>query len=265
VAVLVTLSLGMSACGDAGGGKTVATVGRAKVSQTTLDHWMGFMLGSDYVLAIRQRPPDGLVSDPPNYGRCVSMATRLVPEVAGKPKLTTAQVQVKCHQLYAAIKEQALNYILGTLWVRAQVAELRLPIPDESDVTAHLRAVAYADYKSLANYRKLAAEQRHSAGDIRFLAISDLLQDEVSAHIQARATQLGGGEKTFYRLVLQSNARWRAKTNCDPGYRAMECKQYGSAGEATPAGTAALELLHKGVESSADLRSASPDSAPPNS
>jgi hypothetical protein len=245
--VSAALALGLSACGSAGSSadKTVATIGKTKISQATLNHWMNVVLGGDYRAVLAGLSPAGLVSDPPRYPRCVSAAEQ-IPKVA-KPKLTAAQLLSKCHQLYTAVKEQALNYVISVLWSREEAIELGIRMPSEGEISSRLRALIYGQFKDPANFRKVIAGQRRSFADVRFLIKRNLLEGVINPRIKAKATRLGGGERTYYKLILQNNAKWRARTSCSPGYRAWECKQYGLGGEAKPPPDVVLEYIEKGV------------------
>jgi hypothetical protein len=248
LAAILALALGLSACGGGADGKTIATVGHAKVSQATINHWMTVVLGGDYAAALDERAPDGLVSDPVDYSRCASVAARIVPKVEGKPRLSSAQLLQKCRQLNAAIREQALAYVLSVLWSQQEGVERGLKAPTEAQINGHLRALIYSQFKSPANFQKVIAKQRRNLADVRFLIKRNVIQTQITAKLKAQAEKLGGGEPTIYKLVLQSNAHLSAKTSCSPGYRAWECKQYGSAGEAKPPAAVVLERLSKGVE-----------------
>lgn len=246
LAAVASLALGLCSCAG-GGGKTVASIGDTKVSQATLNHWMGVVLGGDYHAALNKTAPDGLVSDPPDYSRCVSVAEGIVPKVSGKPKLSSAQLRLKCRQLNTAIKEQALDYVLSVLWSREEGAELGLHMPSAGEISRHLRELIYSQFKSPDHFRKVIARERRSLADVRFLIKRNILETQIFARVKARAARLGGGEEAAYKLVLQNNAKWQAKTSCSRGYRAWECKQYGSSGEAKPSPDIVLEGLYKGV------------------
>jgi hypothetical protein len=241
-----TVALSLISCGGSEG-KTVATIGPTKVSQATLNHWMGVVLGGDYRAALNKTAPEGLVSDPPDYARCVSVAEGIVPKVSGKPKLTSAQLHLKCRQLNTAIKEQALAYVLSVLWSREEGAELGLHMPSAGEISRDLHDLIYSQFKSPAHFRKVIAGERRSLADVRFLIKRNLLETQIFARLKAHAARLGGGEDTAYRLALQNNAKWQAKTSCSPGYRAWECRQYGSGGEAKPTPDIVLEGLYKGI------------------
>jgi hypothetical protein len=250
---VVGLAFGVSGCGSSRGDRTVATIGNdTKVSQTTLNHWMNVVLGGDYSAALNKQAPIGLVSEPADHARCVSVARRIAPRVGDKPKLTSAQLLVKCHQLYTAIKEQALNYVISVLWSREEAKELGLHMPSEDEISGRLRDLANNIYKGPTEFRKVIAEQRRSLADVRFLIKRNLLEGEIAPRIKVQATKLGGSKRTYYKLILQNNAKWQAKTSCSPGYKAWECKQYGttgeaSAGEAKPPPAVILEYFDKGV------------------
>jgi hypothetical protein len=245
-ALAVGLALSLAACGG-GGEKTVATIaGHTKVSQAMLNHWMVVVLGGDYRAALGELAPEGLVSDPPDYGRCVAVAGRIAPKVGGKPVLSRSQLQLKCRQLNAGIREQTLNYVLSVLWARERAAELGLRMPSEGEISSRLRALIYGQFKDPQNFRKVIAGQRRSIADVRFLIKRNLLEGEIDPHVKAQAKRRGEGPRGYYKLVLQSNAKWQARTSCSPGYQAWECKQY-SGHEAKPPPAVVLEHLQKGV------------------
>lgn len=244
---ILALALNLSACGSSGQGQTIATAGKTEVSQVTIDHWMDVVLGGDYTAALDERAPDGLVSDPPRYTHCVSVAEGIVPKILGKPKLTRTQLRQKCRQLNTAVREQALAYVLSVIWSQEEGAELGIRLPSEREISSHLRELIYSQFKSPGNFQKVIARQHRSLADVRFLVTRNIIQTEIYARIRARAARLGGGKATIYRLVLQNNAKWQAKTSCRSGYRAWECKQYGSAGEAKPPAAVVLEELSKGT------------------
>jgi hypothetical protein len=242
--VAASLILGLSACGGSDP-KIVARIGEhTTVSQAFLDHWMKVVVGGDYRTVIGGLSPDGLVSDPPRFASCASAARR-IPEIAGRRKLTAAQVLAKCHQLNTAVKEQALSYVLSVLWSREEAAALGIPMPSQSEISSRLRTLVYDTSKNPADFRKVLSGQHRSVSDERFLLLRNILVAKIDARIKARAARLGGGIRPFYKLVLQNNAKWKAKTSCSPGYQAWECKQF--KGEAKPPPAVVLEYFERGV------------------
>lgn len=245
LAAIVALALGLSSCGG-GSEKTVATVGKSKVSQAMLDHWMGTAFGGDYRAVLGKSAPSGMVSDPPDYARCVSVAQRIVPKTpSGAPKLNESQLRVKCRQLNDAVREQALSYILSVLWRAEEGVELGKPAT-EREISAKLREVIYAQYRNPAGFRRMLAKERRTVADERFLLKRNILEERFLSRIKARVAKLGGGQQALGKLVLANNAKWTAKTSCSPGYRAWECKEAAGTHEASPSGAVVLERLSRG-------------------
>jgi hypothetical protein len=240
----VSFVLGLSACGGSDQ-RIVARIGdHTTVSQAFLDHWMNVVVGGDYRAVLGGLSPEGLVSDPPHFARCVSAARR-IPEIAGRHKFTAAQMLEKCRQLDTGIKEQALSYVLSVLWSREEAAALGIPMPSQGEISSRLRTLVSSEAKGTAGFLKVLAGQHRSLADERFLILRNILVVKIDARIKARAARLGGGERTFYKLVLENNAKWKAKTSCSPGYEAWECKQY--KGEAKPPPAVVLEHFERGV------------------
>jgi hypothetical protein len=216
------LLLGLSACDSSE--KVVATIGKTKISQAMLDHWMGSVAGSDYHATFNTTAPPGLVSDPPHYARCVQAAASFAPKAAGKPKLSNAQLLVKCRQLNAAVKEQALSYILSVLWRTEEGEEIGSPVT-QAQISAQLAKLIRSNYHSTAEFRQMLADQHRTLSDERFLLKRNMLEQRFLQRTKARVAKLGGGQQTFGKLVLANNAKWKAKTSCSTGYRAWQCKQ----------------------------------------
>jgi hypothetical protein len=240
-----TATVALTACAQSD--RAIATTDGTKVSQATLNHWMEVALGSDYRPIFRAGFPAGLVSDPPEYARCVRVSQE-IPIVPGKSRLTADQRRLKCRQLYAAIKEQALSLVLSSVWTREEAGELGIRMPTENEVDNRVRAYIAHDFTSPADFREVIAEEHRSLSDVRYMIENTLLQGRIASRLKAQAEQLGGtGQAALYKLVLENNAKRQAKTHCDPGYRAPQCRQFASGSEAKPSASLVLEYFHKGI------------------
>jgi hypothetical protein len=239
---LVTLSL--AACGGASS-DTIATVGKSTISKTTLNHWMTTVVGGDYHEVTGLRAPLGLVSEPANYPRCVSTASRIVAESEARPKLRASQLLLKCRQLHAAVKEQAVSYLIAVLWRAEEGVALHANV-SEREVMAQLQGIEHQQFASPVAFRKYLADEQRTLADELYLLKRNLLDTKFLARLKQRTAALGGGEQTTQRLVQENIAHWSAKTDCSPHYLAWQCKQYGSRAAASPSAAVLLEQLHKG-------------------
>jgi hypothetical protein len=241
LAVLVSAVL-LCSCGGSNE-KTVAVVGNTKLSQATLSHWMVVTLGGDYRAAIGATAPDGLVSDPVDYPRCISAARILAHGGKGKP--SDGQLRQKCRQLNAGIKEQALSYVLSVLWAIEEGNEIGSRV-SEGEVTRRMRELADRDYHGPVQFARYLAQLHRTTGDERFLVKRNILEDRFLKRMAKQAGHADNreeAEKAKLQLILKNNAKWTAKTHCSPGYLAWECKQYKPSEAVSPPPAVVLEEL----------------------
>lgn len=241
--VCIALILGLAACGSGSeADKTVAIVGKTKITSDTLNHWMSTIVGGDYQEIVGTPAPDGLVSEPANYAGCVFAAKRIAPRSPAAPKPNAAQIRIACRQLYTAVKEQALSYLISALWRAEEGAELGERVSD-GEVAHQLQEIVYREYKSPAQFRRFLASRHWSVADERYLLKRNLLDTKFLARLEQRKEALGGGERALAKLLRESVAKWSSKTSCSPGYTAWQCRRSSPGVEASPSASQLLEKL----------------------
>src|SRR5258707_7346042 len=221
-ATVLTLAA-LYACGSTSGGDvavaritgTPITITRAAVS-----HWMDTVAGGNYYeLSARHTAPAGLVSDPPNYPRCVK---RLEAAAAASPKkilkLTPLELLEKCRQMNVALKEQATNYLLAAQWVIGFNRELGVTASN-NEVVGLYNNLKAKEFPTAAAQRQFFASQHLTLADELFIVKLDVLKNKDSARVEA------GGQKA-YKVILAAEKRWTGKTTCRPGYVVAHCREY---------------------------------------
>src|SRR6201999_2337646 len=98
--------------GDAATGKrAIANVGGTPITKAQVSHWMASVAGLDYYTASRRAAaPEGLVSDPPNYERCVKQIEAAMNSSRGRVVESSEELQARCRQLYRALRTQAMTH-----------------------------------------------------------------------------------------------------------------------------------------------------------
>jgi hypothetical protein len=229
--VLVAVSIGLStaslvACGstarsgDPSG--VVAQVGHVPITRTVVGHWISALAGGDYFeLSGGHAAPAGLVSDPPNYKRCVTVlqsAKSGAPARSQRP--TGAQLLRKCQQLYQALKTQAIAFLVDAQWAIASSRELGITATD-----AETRQVFEGTRRKL--YGNDAALRRYLAS--RHLTLSDLLlQTRLNLLAQRTLQRLHstGDRRAISAQFNETWARWTRRTSCNGGEIVEHCRQY---------------------------------------
>jgi hypothetical protein len=255
-AVLASLSLGVAglgACGGSGGGgpgDVVAQVGTTAITKATLDHWVATFIRGDYYSAIGRKAPAGLGSDPPNYAACASAAKAAAQQASsGTPQLGKAQLERKCHELYDAVRPEALSYLISVLWSIGEGKERGQEVTD-AEVSRKLAKVVSEQYPKQGQLETFLTDKGWTLADMRYILKRNILAATFLASVEKEANNQGSGQRTLVKLVNGITARWAVKTSCHAGYVVWQCKQYRAAAataSATPAPAAVLEEMAKGL------------------
>lgn len=242
----IVVALTLSACGSSdpqGSSVTVASVGHSTITRGVLSHWMNTMVGGDYNESVGGTAPAGLVSDPPNYAACVRASEAALHAAKNPVSIPTAQkLRGKCRQLYVAIKEQALGYLLSALWLAEEAAEGGYSV-SSAEVQRELQGVKATQYPKPGQFASYLLQKHWSVADELYLLKRNLLDTRFLERLHARAGQGGGSEQEIVRLARQNIAKWSARTRCSAGYRAWQCPRFKTSMEAWPSAAVLLEQL----------------------
>jgi hypothetical protein len=225
-------------CGHSGGipGNAVARVGDTAITDAELDHWMSTLIGGDFTEVGRGHTvPAGLVSEPPDYARCVASLEAAAPkppggsrELASAPaKQTAAQLLVKCHRLYQAIRFQAAAYLVNARWATGVYADLGITASD-ADVKRLLAEVKEREFPKPGQFARYLAVNRRSLSDELFVLKLNVLSNKLERKIHAE------GLRPVTRKLSEAGQRWTAKTTCRPGYVVPHCRQFRKVAKTQP-------------------------------
>jgi hypothetical protein len=191
---------------------------------------METLAGGDYYELSRAHVvPSGLVSDPPNYPRCVAS---LEAAQAASPKklthLTGLKLLAKCRLLYLQLRTQATAYLVKNAVLTASYREGGVTVSDAEVATAFARYKAET-YPTSAQQQRFLAARKLSVADELLIIKMDLLAQKAQAKITT------GGKQAF-AAFLTAQQRWTTKTTCSAGYVVEDCQNY--AGGTQPYGAA---------------------------
>jgi hypothetical protein len=250
--VLLAL-LGITSCGGKAGvsdaGLTHIQGSSESISRGMLDHWMHAMAGGDFRAIIGTKGPKDLVAEPADYPGCMSAAEKIVPRsFTGKPKLSDQQIAFKCHQLYSAIKEQAISFLISVQWTVIEGAEQGLKVSNAQlqREFARYRKHVYPTEADLSGY---LAERNWVRSDVLYQLKRNILVTAILPKFEARVKKAGGGEKVYAKLALERYKALIARTKCQPGFIAPNCSEYREPSSAAPSPNVILEALVKGQAS----------------
>jgi hypothetical protein len=196
---------------------------------------MAVVAGADYYqLSRSQKIPRGLVSDPPNYPRCVTVlesAAAGSPSAGAKPGGT--ELLGKCQQIYQAVKAQAVGFLVYAQWTIGMAREAGLTATKQEALQLYRQVKVRFTPAILAG-------KRWSLSDALFLLKLNVLGQKALKKFEA------GGPQASARLAT-AEERWTAKTTCRAGYVVQYCREHkGGANDAsTPAPSVLMEQVAK--------------------
>jgi hypothetical protein len=242
-AITLLVALSISACGGGSSGDdaVVAKVSDTSVTRADINHWMYALIGGDYYeLSHRHTVPKELVSDPPNYPRCVK---QLEVSAAASPKkivdLTPLELLTKCRQLNEALKEQATNYVIAAHWVMDFNRELGISA-SAAEIETLFKQVKAREYPTEAAERNYLATQHLTLADELLIVKLDVLKNKDSQMVQS------GGQKA-YNKILAAEHHVDAKTTCHTGYVVAHCREYAGGDEQSYRSTPSPAVLMEQV------------------
>jgi hypothetical protein len=215
----VLLAVGLGACGSSGSGEVLAKVGGSPVTQSAVSHWMGSLAGGDYWEVSHGHPlPVGLVSDPPDFARCVA---RLRAAVAANPHGGSASSSVlmkKCREINVALRIQAEGWLVDADWLTS-VYGAEGVVAREPEVRKLFKQLSEREYPTQAALHQYLAQRDSSLADLLFVVKLDVLR----ANAVRKAT---AGGKSVDAEIAAAERRWTAKTICNRGFVVEHCSQY---------------------------------------
>lgn len=246
LAVLLPLLL-LSGCGGGGDSVTRIEGSSATISKPMLDHWMRAVVATDFRVSVLRRAPLGLASEPADYPECVAAAKTVVPKApTGQLRLSDAEILHKCKQLYQAIRNQAMTYLLSAQWTMLEAKELGIPL---SEAELHREFLRYRKeaYSSPAKFQTYMKERRLLLSDVLYQLRRNVLVTRILPKFQAKVKRAGGGSTVYAKLVTERYHALIAKTSCKAGYVMESCKEYHAPAKELPSPSVILEGFARAV------------------
>jgi hypothetical protein len=221
--------------------EVIAKVGAAPITRAQVSHWMTTFARNDYsavsqIAAPKTGVPEGVVSDPPNYARCVAALEAAAAKSPPKgAKETGVQLLSKCRQLYQALRTQATTYLVSLQRTIGLGRDAGVT-PTEGEVQRLFKQFKTREFPTDAAFRRYLASSQRSVADIMVAMRVDVINNGILKQL-----------KTLQGRVKYNEAeqRWTAKTSCRAGYVVEHCRQYkgGATYPSTPPPSVLMEQV----------------------
>jgi len=196
----------------------IARVNTTPITRAQVNHWMTTLGGIVYYnISHTLTLPEGLLSDPPNPGHCVTvLETEATHSPLGHARENSTELLAKCRELNEAVKIEATTYLISTQQnIQIAAKEGITPTPTEIQ---HL-------YQQTRQQRYPTPTLEHKYLESHHMTLPDLLLetklDVIGQHLYPKITTPQG--KTQY-LTLQKQLT--TKTTCQPNYNVEGCNHH---------------------------------------
>jgi len=224
----VLVALGLAACGGSGStsatnasvspSQAIAYVSGSPVTVAEVNHWMATLAGTVYYEVSHSHiVPAGLVSDPPNYARCVSNLQAAIPK-SGGAGTTSNELLTKCRELNVAFRIEAESYLIEAKTLVAFARGEGISA-NEQELQQLFKRVRSEDYPTAEDLRQYLADRRTSLADLMLHMRLNLLAQKATSKFTAEGKQPIAAYASAQRRLV-------AGTRCDPGYVVHGCGKF---------------------------------------
>jgi Raf kinase inhibitor-like YbhB/YbcL family protein len=141
--------------------------------------------------------------------------------------VTAALSHSKAHSraARAALEHQVLGFLITSQWVLAEADHLGIGA-SEAEVRQRLHQVTGKQFPKAAQLKRYLASIGETEADLLMRVKGELLQAKISQHVTSGKTASTEPHLLLSDFQKSFEARWRARTSCDPGYVMEDCKEY---------------------------------------
>jgi foldase protein PrsA len=182
-AVLAAAALGVSACGDALPGNSVATVGDQTIKRSTFDHWMRIIAISQAGQTNPAAAKTAKVPDAPGFKQCAADKKKTAAAPAkGQPEPTEAQFVSQCKQQYEQYKTEVLGFLIRSTWLDQEATKLNVKVT-ENDLQKQIDAIKKQQFTQKGSYEKFLQNAGLTNEDVLFQQRVQQLQSKITAKV----------------------------------------------------------------------------------
>ena len=193
--VAIIASAGAIGCQGGMPAGNVVQVGRAAITQASMEHWISVLASFLPSLSGRGAPE---VPDPPRYTNCTASLTgstaRSVDSL--RPSVIT-RAKSQCERRYNQLKERALGFLIADDWVLGEAAELGVALT-ESELALQLRQFKQRVATGDTEFREFLAHTGETQRDVLLQATVEGLTTKIARVVELRRTSPSAAQVTAF-------------------------------------------------------------------
>ena len=190
---------GLAACGDSLPGNAVARVGDTSVTKDELTHWLKVAaVSAQGQTGAPVDPKKVQVPQPPDFAACVADKKKTAPKPAkGQPTITDAQYKTQCKQEYESLRDQVLQFLVSSEWIKGEADEQNIKLSD-AEVRKQLAKTKQQSFPKEADYQKFLTASGMTQDDILFRVRVDTLSTKLREKITKGKDKVSAAQIAAY-------------------------------------------------------------------
>jgi hypothetical protein len=138
--------------------------------------------------------------------------------------VTAALSHTRAHN-GVALKNQVLGFLITSQWVLAEASHLGIDV-SEAEARQRLHQVTAKQYPKASQLEHYLASIGETEAELLMRVKGELLEAKISQHVAAGKTASTEPHLLLSDFQKSFEARWRARTSCQPGYVMEDCREY---------------------------------------
>ncbi len=223
----------------------VALVGKIPITRANLNHWMHSMVGGDFWERFLKRAPANLVAEPPDYPACEVAARTLIAERKHRRSFTPAEVARRCRQLYVAVREQALTFLINVAWRINEGKENGITVSD-AEAAEYSKQYIATKYPKAGEYATYLANHEWAPSDDLYQVKRNLLTMKLREKVtglDSKTEETTPARLKYFSFVEGHIKKRTAETRCLSAYAVAMCSGYRGPTSSLPSPVSVLEEL----------------------
>jgi hypothetical protein len=122
---------------------------------------------------------------------------------------------------YWRLAHNAVNTLLGAVWIYGQAAEMNISVTRKQVSQAVTRLKE--QFNTPAEYRMFVRRMKYTRRDVRERVEQELLATRIQQRVVSQAKSKTEAAELLHNFVAAYNGRWRRRTVCATDYAAPRC------------------------------------------
>lgn len=196
LAAVISLCVGLSACGGGIPSGAVVNIGGTPITNATFNHWMTIAASSSSP-STTGTPAKPVIPIPPKYTACIAHLQSTEKPAKGQKPKTAAALKSQCEQQFTEFKQQVLGYLITSQWVLGEAGNLGIKVTD-AEVKKEFNKLKTQDFPTEEAFKKFLASGGDTVSDLLLRVKAQMLSSKIEKKVTEKAKATEAQARSYY-------------------------------------------------------------------